>query len=146
MTDPCLVGEAKLAQSVKTQSFDISTSYGDSWTSVSGSPLDLYVFNKSTISIIIPVFVYNYSQIFLFDCFSFPFHSYFIDLNNDKTLANQCDSFENGVCDDNFNSMNYRYDGGVSLRRTNFITRLFCYFFHEVFLLHQICILFIYSN
>ena len=43
MTDPCLVGEAKLAQSVKTQSFDISTSYGDTWTSVSGSPLDLYV-------------------------------------------------------------------------------------------------------
>ena len=42
-TDPCLVGEAKLAQSVKTQSFDISTSYGDTWTSVSGSPLDLYV-------------------------------------------------------------------------------------------------------
>ena len=44
MTDPCLVGEAKLAQSVKTQSFDISTSYGETWTSVSGSPLDLYVY------------------------------------------------------------------------------------------------------
>ena len=43
VTDPCLAGEDKLAQSVKTQSFDISTSYGDSWTSVSGSPLDLYV-------------------------------------------------------------------------------------------------------
>ena len=43
MTDPCLAGEAKLAQSIKTQSFDISTSYGDTWTSVSGSPLDLYV-------------------------------------------------------------------------------------------------------
>ena len=43
MTDPCLAGETKLAQSTKTQSFDISTSYGDTWTSVSGSPLDLYV-------------------------------------------------------------------------------------------------------
>ena len=47
MTDPCLAGEAKLAQSVKTQSFDISTSYGDTWTSVSGSPLDLYVWGLS---------------------------------------------------------------------------------------------------
>ena len=42
-TDPCSVGEDKLAQSVKTQSFDISTSFEDTWTSISGSPLDLYV-------------------------------------------------------------------------------------------------------
>ena len=66
MTDPCLAGEAKLAQSIKTQSFDISTSYGDTWTSVSGSPLDLYVFNIHTISIVIPVLVYGDSQVFLF--------------------------------------------------------------------------------
>ena len=65
-TDPCLAGEDKLAQSVKTQSFDISTSYGDTWTSVSGSPLDLYVFNIHTISIVIPVLVYGDSQVFLF--------------------------------------------------------------------------------
>ena len=58
MTDPCLAGEAKLAQSVKTQSFDISTSYGDTWTSVSGSPLDLYVWGLLFV-------VYQHCQLFL---------------------------------------------------------------------------------
>jgi len=76
MTDPCLAGETKLAQSTKAQSFDISTSYGDTWTSVSGSPLDLY----------------------------------FIELNN--TLESQCSSFEDGICNKVFNSMDFRYDGG----------------------------------
>ena len=46
------------------------------------------------------------------------YYSYFIDLN-DKTLADQCESFENGICDNDFNSMNFRYDGGVSLLSTN---------------------------
>ena len=48
------------------------------------------------------------------------YYSYFIDLN-DKTLADQCESFENGICDNDFNSMDFRYDGGVSLLSTNYI-------------------------
>ena len=43
VTDVCLAGIQKLAQSSRTQSFDISTSFEDTWTSVSGSPLDVYV-------------------------------------------------------------------------------------------------------
>ena len=73
MTDPCLAGETKLAQSTKTQSFDISTSYGDTWTSVSGSPLDLYVWgfffcSLSTLSI---VFAFGLNVCILFNIFSF---------------------------------------------------------------------------
>ena len=72
MTDPCIAGEAKLAQSIKTQSFDISTSYGDTWTSVSGSPLDLYVrgffCSLSTLSI---VFKFSLKFYILFNIFPF---------------------------------------------------------------------------
>ena len=51
--------------------------------------------------------------------FSFS-RSYFVDLNK-KNVGDQCDSFENGICDPGFNSMDFRYDGGVSLLRTNCI-------------------------
>ena len=71
MTDPCLAGEAKLAQSVKTQSFDISTSYGDTWTSVSGSPLDLYVWGLLFI-------VCQHCQLFLHSVSNFVFFNIFL--------------------------------------------------------------------
>jgi len=41
-TDPCEAREDELAHSSKTDSFDISTSFGDSWYSYSSTPLSLY--------------------------------------------------------------------------------------------------------
>ena len=147
-TNPCFAGEDKLAQSVKTQSFDISTSYGDTWTSVSGSPLDLYVFSIST-----TVYINHYSCPCLQRFSGFPFYtspflypSYFINLNlNNKTLADQCELFENGICDHDFNTMVSRYDGGVSFLRTNCIVS--CQYSFNSFancFLQQKCLLFIY--
>ena len=70
MTDPCLAGETKLAQSTKTQSFDISTSYGDTWTSVSGSSLDLYVWGLSFL-------IWQHCQFFLHLVSNFVFFNIF---------------------------------------------------------------------
>ena len=73
--------------------------------------------NICTIIIIILFLVYSgshHSFLACLYCIIFLYNSYFIDLN-DKTLADQCDSFENGICDDDFNSIDFRYDGGVSI-------------------------------
>ena len=41
--DACEAEENKLAYSSKIVEFDMSISFGETWSSVSGSPLDLYV-------------------------------------------------------------------------------------------------------
>ena len=75
------------------------------------------------------------------------YNSYFIRLN-DKTLADQiCESFENGICDDNLNHIDSRYDGGVSLLRTNrIVSREYSFnFFIKCFLQYK-CLLFLSPN
>jgi len=42
--DPCGAGEDELAHSSKTDSFDISTSFGETWYSAYNTPLDLFFF------------------------------------------------------------------------------------------------------
>jgi len=45
-SDPCEISRKnELAHSAKTQSFDISSSFDDSWYSASGAPLELYFFD-----------------------------------------------------------------------------------------------------
>jgi len=95
----CDANENKLAHSSKTDTFDISSSYGESWSSVSGTPLDLY----------------------------------FIEL--DKTLDDICESWDDGTCDPIFNTIDFRYDGGVSLSTLSYFWFLiftkwltFCFF------------------
>ena len=43
----CNAGDSELANSAKTDSFDISTSFDEAWYSVSGTPLDLYFIELS---------------------------------------------------------------------------------------------------
>ena len=71
----------------------------------------------------------NLTTVFLY-CIIFLYNSNFINFVNNKSLADQCDSFENGICDDSFNSNYFWYDGGVSLRHTDCITIIFCKVFH----------------
>ena len=105
----CEAGEDKLAQSSKTDTFDISTSYGDVWYAVSGTPLDLYFMKlKDTLE---------------YTCESFGM-LYHITLHYDycyilarRDASNSLTSFffsDNGICNPEFNSIDYQYDGGVS--------------------------------
>merc|ERR1712216_473272 len=74
--DPCLSDESKLAYSSKTDLFDISASFDESWYSAFGTPIDMY----------------------------------FVSFGTDS--VNDCNSFNDGVCDVSLNSLTYQYDGG----------------------------------
>ena len=98
----CNAGEDKLAQSSKTDTFDISTSYGDVWYAVSGTPLDLYFMKlndaledtcESFGTLYHITLHYGYCCILALTFFFFS---------------------DDGNCDPVFNSIDYQYDGGVS--------------------------------
>jgi hypothetical protein len=84
-TDACEVGEKgnELARSSKTDTFDVSTMFDETWMSATNTLLDVKFFENSGDTEM-----------------------------NEATCSLFIDDIDNGICDSTFNSLNFRYDGG----------------------------------